>query len=356
MTLTVHPDPQEAAGGYAFLELPQGTLTADQAMVAVYDAFGERWLAASEAPGARVGIGNPRWQADRFEFGPYDVYRHDGADWVRIGPEIVNKIEEYAPLRIGLGGREYDLSWPDDIPPRAGAAVLGGIQPVSRPDPGSAAPVPVREQIPPPPENPPPESEPSSVPEPVPEPEPDLQASSARAGAGSRRWPYFLALLLVLIAAGAAAYWFIKVPEPVEIAEETPEVPVEESVTPIDPCSQASMSVLSTFAAVGTALQDCVGAVTADAALALVEDYAVRGDPDALLLFGKLYDDQIEDAPIETGIGLTFSPDIARSAEYYARAFAAGSGVAADLLVTACDRLESDSSTLSKGAYDDYCK
>ena len=122
MSLTVHPDPQEPAGGFAFLELPDGSLTEESVTVAVFDAYGERWLAANEEVGARVGIGNPHWQAERFAFGPYTVYHHEGADWVRIGPEIVNKIEEYAPLRIEVGGAGYDVSWPDDVPPRALAA------------------------------------------------------------------------------------------------------------------------------------------------------------------------------------------------------------------------------------------
>ena len=125
MTLVVHPDPQEPAGGYAFFELPKRSLMGELAPVAIFDASGERWL--GPAPEGAVPVEPGPWQGDRHSFGPYQVYRHEGADWVRVGPEIVNRLEEYQPLKITVGMEEYSVTWPDDVPPRAGAAALGGI-------------------------------------------------------------------------------------------------------------------------------------------------------------------------------------------------------------------------------------
>ena len=153
MTLVVHPDPQEPAGGFAFLELPDGSLQGDTTTVAVFDAYGERWLRQAVARNDR----DLNWQTERFEFGPYRIYRHEGADWVRIGPEIVNWIEEYAPLRIAVGGAAYNVIWPDDVAPRARAAELGDIRPVARPRPVVATPAPA--------------PRPASAPEPAPDPE-----------------------------------------------------------------------------------------------------------------------------------------------------------------------------------------
>lgn len=127
MSLKVHPDPQEPAGGYAFLELPEGSLPDDRVSVSVFDAFGERWLSRADA-----SAGKTNWQTVPVEFGPYEVHRHQGADWVRLGPEIVDRLEEYAPLLFTVAGRSHDVIWPDDISPRARAAVLGALQPVRR--------------------------------------------------------------------------------------------------------------------------------------------------------------------------------------------------------------------------------
>ena len=348
MTCRVHPDPQEPAGGYAFLELPEGHLGDAPVTVAVFDAFGEKWLAANDEAGAMAVVGDAHWQQDRFEFGPYRVYRHDGADWVRIGPEIVNKIEEYAPLKIWIDGSDYDVTWPDNVPPRAGAAVLGGIQPVARSRSGQPQPVPVGR--PQPPEQ---DTEPAgaAIQEPANQ---GLQDGEANAGQRSSLLPLLIVLFL-LAGAVAAAWWYW----PAQNTGQTPE-PLAKTVpvaTSDNTCTPEALGALKGgFAEVGSAIRGCGKALSPDATLAFVEDYANRGDPEALLLFGMLYDGEELDARIENLIGLTFEPDDTRAADYYARAVQAGSEQAAQSLQAVCQRLSSANSTLAKGAYNDFCE
>ena len=358
MTLTVHPDLQEPAGGFAFLELPKGALPDTRVMVAVMETYGERWLARSEAEGERIAAGDPHWQSERHEFGPYEVHRHDGADWVRIGPEIVNKIEEYTPLRITVGALTRDLAWPDDVPPRAGAAVLGGIRTVARRPAGDDDPQPVGT-----PQMAEPELE---VPEDTPEPD----APGGDIAQPARRASLMIPLLLVvalLIALAAAWYWFGG-PDEAAPAREPAREPASEPAAGRDPgsvvpvasdegCTLTALAALpGGYGAIETAIRACGRNVSADTALRLIEEGAAVDDPGALLLFGTLYDADQLDPRIENLIGLTLDDDPARAAEYYARAVRAGSLEAQARLSAICATLSGADSTLAKGAYDDYCR
>ena len=342
MTLVVHPDPQEPAGGYAFLELPDGSLSGGTTMVAVFDAYGERWLRKAVARDDH----NLNWQTERFEFGPYRVYRHEGADWVRIGPEIVNWIEEYAPLRIVVDQTGYDVIWPDDVAPRARAAELGDIRPVARPHIVAAQPAPVVTR-----------PAPSTAPEidadlltaeTVAPPLPAKPRTHRAAGLGAVS---SLLIFLCAVVAGAAAgtWWHWPRDKPRTVA-------VSQTAKAPDNCSIETLWGLNGgFGAVGQAMRDCGAEITPDIALALVEEFASRGDSEALLLFGKLYDGTVLDARVENLIGLTFATDDTKAVEYYHRAAASGAAEAETRLTATCTRLAGEGSTLAKGAYDDYC-
>ena len=95
--------------------------------------------------------------------------------------------------------------------------------------------------------------------------------------------------------------------------------------------------------------------ISANEAIRLLEMGVREGSPDALVLFGKIYDVQQKDDLIETTVGLTFEDDPATAAEYYHRAKIAGSPEAETLLIVVCERLSKNSSTLARGAVDDYC-
>ncbi|MEX0282137.1 MAG: hypothetical protein AB3N13_13220 [Arenibacterium sp.] len=368
MSLTVHSDPQAPAGGFAFLELPEGSTGDAQVSVAIFDAYGERWLAASEEAGARIGIGNPHWQAEKHEFGPYAVHAHQGALWVRVGPEIVNKLEEYLPLKIEVAGRSYDVVWPDDVPPRAGAAVIGGLRPISRETPVDHT-TRLVGKLPNPPEGDPAEPE-----TPV---EDDVDNSTAKTVLPPVEEPntsetsrsggllVLLMLILFLSAAGAAAWFFWPEAETGAIAEQEQEPRAQpdpvvaqapQPVPPGNPCTaEALREVSDGFAGIETALRGCGADVAPDVAFVFVEEFATAGDGRALLLLGTLYDATEEDAEIETEIGLDFEPDDSRAAEYYARARDAGAPAAGARLQATCERLQNDPSTLARGAYDAYC-
>ncbi|MEO9781370.1 MAG: hypothetical protein ABJH07_18015 [Sedimentitalea sp.] len=343
MSLKVHPDPQEPAGGYAFLELEAGSLPDGGQLVAVFDAFGERWLARPDDADASGGNAEPNWQTEKFEFGPYDVYRHDGADWLRIGPEIVNQLGEYASLRLTLAGRTYDVIWPDNVPQRASAAVLGGLQPVGRkpveiidrrvgtvqPDGPEDAELDVIESL-----------ELSQE-----EPE-ELEVEPDR----RRGWGLPL-LLAALVIAAALAWYFWPDSEPEPTPESAPVVTEQTA-----PCTRQTLAATKGgFVAIADAIRACGSDVQPDTALSLVEEAAAADDPDALLLFGTLYDGEVLDPRIENLTGLTFADDPAQASEYYARAVTAGSETAADNLSKTCERLANDDATLAKGAYDDFC-
>lgn len=327
MNLTIHPDPQEPAGGFAFLELPAGTLGKEPVHVAVMEVYGSRWLGPSEEPGDKVAVGNGNWQGERHDFGPYAVHDHDGADWVRIGPEIVNKIDEYTPLRLNVGDQVGDATWPDDVPPRAGAAVLGGLLSTARAAPQEADAELVGVPPEPEPEPDPPEIEPDPTPPPP---------------APQKRSLWWLALILVLAGAGIAVWYYYLRDDPPVVAQ--------------DQCTRTALVSLDGFEAVEKAIRACGDALSADTVLKIIEDAARADDPGALLLFGTLYDGAELDARIETQIGLSFDHDAAKAAEYYARASTAGSDEARARLGATCAQLERADETLAKGAFDDFCK
>ncbi|MDU9003380.1 SEL1-like repeat protein [Sedimentitalea todarodis] len=341
MTLRVHPDPQEPAGGFAFLELETGSLPDGPQHVAVFDAFGERWLARAKDTDASGGIGKALWQTERYEFGPYEVYRHDGADWVRIGPEIVNQLDEYAPLRFTLAGRTHEVSWPDNVPQRAGAAVLGGLQPVGR----KQAEI-IDRRV-------------GTVELDSPEddgivvPERPVATENAPEELGVEPEPgrsWLLPLLLAVVLVGAFLAWYFW-PDP-----EPAPAPAPLATGQAEPCSRATLAATrGGFVAIADAIRACGSDVQPDTALSLVEEAAAVDDPDALLLFGTLYDGESLDPRIENLTGLTFVDDPAQAAEYYARAVNAGSDAAAENLSKTCERLADDDATLARGAYDDFC-
>lgn len=344
MTLILHPDPEHPEGGFAFFELPQGTLTDQTVHVSIMDAYSKRWLTPSDPVGAPIQIGEPNWQPDQHSFGPYDVHNHDGADWVRVGPEIVNKLDEYVPLTITVAGRSYDVTWPDNLPPRAGAAGLGGLAPLRKDAPD---PAPVLQPKP---------IEPDPQPDPAP-PDPDpTPVAPVDEGTGKRRGFLFPLLLLLLVVLGGFIWWLWSdtaeqvAPKP-DVADREPVIVADEN-----PCTADSLRQLTDFKAIRAQMSDCGSAISPDLALGLLEDFAASDDAEALALFGVLYDSGQTDARIENLIGLTFDADPTRAAEYYARARDAGSQDATEFLNAVCVTLENANSTLARGAYDDFCK
>ena len=138
--MQVLPDENERAGGYGFLVFSaEGVDPAKPIAVELFETFGGRWLGRSDGDGVRMSAGDANWQTVPHPFGPYPVTVADGMAWVRIGPEIINKVPEYTHCRITVGPVTADVIWPDDVIPRAGAAALGGITTIVRPVPTTTA-------------------------------------------------------------------------------------------------------------------------------------------------------------------------------------------------------------------------
>ncbi|RBO54818.1 hypothetical protein DSD19_01490 [Rhodovulum sp. BSW8] len=339
MALTVRPDPHRPSGGYAELSAASDALPETEATVSVFDAFSERFL------------GIDGWQSDRAEFGPYPVVQDGGRATLVIGPEIVNRIEEYAALKIRVNRVEADISWPDDVVPMPGAARIGGLA-VARAAPargagaltgkapGAGTPTPGTPETP------------GTATETATETATGTAAPKARS-----RLPLIagLSVLALLIAGGALAWFLMQPPAPIvtETRKTAPAPP-----PPPDPCDAEALAGLAGLPfAEGRALMTSCGArVTPQQALAALEAGADAGDAGALLLFGEIYDEGANDDPVETEIGLSLTPSGSKAADYYARARAAGSAEAGARLDRLCPELRAASDTLSRSAAEEYCR
>ena len=321
--IKVSPDPVHPRGGHAVLSLKGDTLHGDVTEVAVFNNYSERYL------------GEKGWQPGRVLFGPYTVSRDGDEARVLVGPEIVNQIDEYASLRLEVGGTSFDVSWPDDVVPAPGAARIGGIMPSRGSDgaasSGMAASMPVEDVTRPLVEESEQEDDPSVV-------DDTVQADEKRGLA-------LFVLLAALLVVGALVFWFLT----------REDIAPEQLSGTDDTCAAASLAAISGFDGQLQALRTCGAQASADTALGLVERAAAAGDPEALTLFGTMYDGEAGEPLIEETIGLTFGDVPATAAEYYARAVDVGSKEANDHLVKLCERMASMTDTLSRGAVADYC-
>jgi hypothetical protein len=354
----IRPDPGHPHGGYAEITLPADKAPGDTVEVAVFDNYSERYL------------GDEGWQATRDAFGPYTVQRDGANARLVIGPEIVNRIEEYANVRLEVGDAAQDIGWPEEIVPAPGAARIGGILSARTTERDTGPALAVRLDDPQPEDAPaePAPSEPASTENEAgadtadspggPRETPDVTAPAGGNGPGGR-WLWLAALLLV--AAGGVG-WYLMQDRSEPTAETTPPDPEEpiqtaspEPETAPAPCSLELLQAVSGFADQAAALRECGGEVSPDTALTILEGAAADGDADALLLFGEIYDADTTRPVIEGTIGLTFSDNPATAADYYSRAAEAGSAQAHDRLSTLCERLEGMSDTLARGAFNDHC-
>ena len=348
--IDIRPDPKRPRGGFAEITVSGVAASEGPVEVMVYNSFLEKWL------------GPDGWQPSAHGF-PARQAEQDG-DSLRliVGPDIVNQIEEDTPIKIGIGGAEFSTYWPDDINQGPDVAIGGDLAGTGAKA-VAAAPKPVttltapglgsdaEEQ-----------TEDEDLPDDIEDdadddyvqPVEDEPEKKSRAGSFAM---WGIALLAVI---GAAAwYLFMQPGEKVATVEPEPAVePKPEPVAKANPCGADELRSLASdgFKSLATQLRTCGSEVSVDDALTFVERASAANDPDALALFGALYDTGVKDEPIKTEIGLNLGDNAARAAEYYARAKEAGSDVAATRLTTVCRGLLLKSDTLSQSAHEDFCK
>lgn len=346
--MIIRPDPAHPRGGYAGIQVGADAVSGPEVSLTLRNSFNDKYL------------GEDGWQSEKAFFGPYSVRAEgDKAEFV-VGTEIVNQIEEYTALVIAVDGREFEVSWPDDIRPGPPAATVGGVSatpPKTSADTGPTLVGKVREE-PEPVEAPEPE-EPTVVDEPEAGAKPDTDAATLANGKGGSRVGIIALVVLLALAGAGGLYWFLTQDEPVAETEEDEEQETDEIVVPEpDPCSPDGLNALVTngYGGLIAGLQACDGLISADDALGLIEQGVDAGDPAALVAMGQLYDGDVDIDIVETRMGLTLTDDPSRAAEYYARAVQAGDGVgAAEALAQVCTGLETATDTLSQGAWQDYC-
>jgi hypothetical protein len=340
MSISVRPDPDHPLGGYALLEidesLPQGPVS-----VSILDLAEDRYL------------GPKGWQQAPVALGPFEARDEGGKVVVPVGPGIVDNIDEYATLKLTVGGVSGQLSWPDTIRTSPDRVGLGGLGMLAGSAPAKAAPPP-----PPPPEppvtpDPPPEKPVDTGPEtidPVPEQPKSLLV------------PILLGLVLLAAIAGGAWYYLTQMQEepPVEIVEEPepePEPSVEEP-EPAPPVQQAGCDAEGLAAAAALepgpafeAIAGCGADSDADRRLAIIERAAEAGVPAAIAMIGRWYDPAQAD---EVGSGFA-TRDAGQAARYYSEALEAGYEAAQPLLDAACAALDPSANPLHEIAQEDYC-
>ena len=270
----------------------------DPCYITVQDTYNGRFLV-----GPGVGPGN--WHPERHWFGPYSV-EDDGS--ILLGTEIVNQIEEYTAIRISIGAQTATFEWPDTILPSPGGKVAATV--IKNP--------PIKNPPPPPPGNGDDKGSPGKTPPPKQPPE--------------IPWLKWFLISLILIAFALVALWLWS-----------------RQPAPVPPDLDVSCGVLTgkqSMAALRAALTVCGGGARADRddefrndAFVALEDRERARDPEALLVFGHLYNPDHTDAFFEDTLGFTLGNDPANALRYYARAADAGHPGASQFVEAMCASL-----------------
>lgn len=370
MTITIMPDPQRPHGGGAILRLTDTAPLGNETTVSVFDRSRERWL------------GDKAWQPAPARFGPYPVQMSaDGAQEVAVGSEIVDHIDEYAPLRLEVGEAIDNVDWPDTIMYAPGAPPRGWIVGAEDADePGLTETFPNDENTTPNDINATGQDDDTIQPGPIDDetrgthPEtggsypkgPDtgdqpLAETEPGKPSGNGRMILFAGLGLLVIAAAILVVLMTRDTGPPPTTGDDPDTQTQTETDPEPPaedlCSPEALAQLTApFADSLSRLRDCGPDVDANAALQLLERAATANDPQGLLAFGHLYDADVTIPGIEEDIGLGFSdrPDIA--ARYYARARDAGAEEASTALQTVCDRIALSDDALIMETAAEYCE
>lgn len=385
MSLSLTKDPAKRLGGWALVRLP--AKTAAESTVTVRRSDTAEWLGAAD------------WQGGRYAFGPYPIENDPKGAFVRIGPEIVNRMEPYLPFTMALPelGHEAELDWPEDILPAPEGAVVGGVgRPpdhgnlggrIERTGVGVTPEVPLAATPGTAPPEPPLTEEPMRSPEPQPsaglrspenlptgqmsEPEPETEWKATPSSKAMGLKVLLFVLPVVLIAA-AVGWWFMLGPGAVDeqpvaakggsveegpvMAPPAPPVSEEEGESPAVTCARDNVAGLlradePDVEAMRGLAAVCHAAADIDLEVRLWEKLAALSDGQALLRFGEWYD------PRENAESRPFgAADAANAANYYKRAIEVGADGAEEALNGLCTHLRGQNDRGSQMVVTIHCE
>ncbi|MEO0344462.1 MAG: hypothetical protein AAF198_13595 [Pseudomonadota bacterium] len=357
--MEIKPDPNNRAGGYALLVI-DGALSGDSSYLRVFNSYQTKYL------------GPDGWQATAHDIAVENVSVTGNSTTILVGPAVVNFVDEDTPIRVEVAGESFDAYWPETINKLPEAAIVGGIggtgaatavaKPTKLAKKTTQADASASDHD----ENATVDESENAV---------DDGSKDETGNKGLSLWIWIvLGVLALLIGAAAAYYFLVYLPslapevvddepsaEPLEVETVLPALPELENSETSEPeanlCSLEALSGLAAqgFGAVQEQMATCGSEVSADLALRFIESASATSDPEALSLFGALYDADTTVEPFETEIGVTLSNIPAIAAEYYARAVEAGSQDAVGRLANICSRLSQSQMTLDRTAFSDYC-
>ncbi|MEM9967999.1 MAG: hypothetical protein AAF755_07870 [Pseudomonadota bacterium] len=354
-SLRITPDPTRPHGGAALIYLPRQSDPQAEILISVQNRYSGLWLAPTAGEDEMIQVGEANWQAEPHAYGPYPVEVANDRAFARIGPEIVNKLEEFAPLTLLVNDHAFETTWPEDVFPRVGAALTGSVHGIARPAKtgergdlvghATVSDEKEAEQDP----------QPQEVTEDAPEIDGDPAGPIDELAQERRPFRYGLlaAVVCLLLALFIVTALIIQDEDP-PVARQSDEN-VETVVETTPDCSFQALRSRIELEAIREALNNCGAQATSDTALMLLEQASGANDAAALIAFGKLYDEAEVDTLFEEQFGLNFPDDPSQAAAYYARANDLGDAAATTLLSRICTRLTDSTDVLSQGAYNDYC-
>ena len=267
------------------------------------------------------------------------LYR-DSTYYIPIGPEILSELDSLENHVFSLNGLgPVALEIPPVLPTGLFPDTTGAVGAVQTPSATRLQPTPAPELEP----EPQPEPEPEPAPEPVAQTAPLSMGTAEVSKQGAGKGLVIAIVILVLLAAGAALYFFVlrdkgeePAPQPAasEPAQAKPEEPKPLQSEPAKPeqASQAPAAAPTPF--LSTARQHLQGnadpaqslslakpmrtieadANTSDGAFLLIEDAAQKGNAEAMFLLAQYYD------PANTLPRGSIQPDVSQAVQWYKKA------------------------------------
>lgn len=287
----------DQAGGYAFIDLGRHS---DR-------PFEKISIRRLDAEPRHLGVED--WQPEVAWLEPRSIERRALSTVIRIGPEIVDRIEELVQIEIVAEG-DHSLgvvTWPA-ITPSPGIDGSLSLQGTGKPTPSLVA-----EGEAPSAESRPAEQEPS---EPIVAARPPAVLDNAvqpTAVAPPRRAPLWAAAAIVLVGAAGAAFWFVQqTPHPRPRPEpETPRSPV--SAGELTQKLEALLQRAAPPAALMGIGSEALAAGQPAVAFRAFEAADPYANPDAALQLARIYDPRISDDGRRAA-----APNAPRAISYYA--------------------------------------